>query len=100
MVVKFPDDFKFKDESVEYRKIGVDVEKYHWTFPIDALPYKHLISIIGGDHCWGDGYSTFELFDSRERDVRSYLTLREVNQHLIDNPFSEDQIQSSYTEDE
>jgi hypothetical protein len=45
------------------------------------------ISIVGGgEGLQGDGVVSFEMYDFREDDVQSYLTVEEINNHLFKFP--------------
>lgn len=42
-----------------------------------------LISIVGGDRgLYGDGITTFEMWDYNEEQPRGYLSKKEINEHL------------------
>lgn len=93
-MVKFPEDFDLKDETQElFKNLSTEYgyEKFHWTYPkrpegVLEKDHKVVISIIGGTGCYGDGYSTFEMFDFREDDVQGHLNVWEINEHLKNHP--------------
>lgn len=46
-----------------------------------------IISIVGGGSgLYGDGISTFEMYDFREDGPQGHLSKEEINQHLQSNP--------------
>jgi len=48
-----------------------------------------IISVVGGSHMvYGNGVTTFEMFDFREAEPQGYLTKEDINQHLKDNPIA------------
>lgn len=101
IIPKFPSDFIKRDNSdtPEVRALEAQmwkavfyagVESYyghHWILK-DEDTGKTLISVIGGGlgH-YGDGETTFEMWDYREDDPQGHLTAEEINEHLATNPF-------------
>lgn len=73
----FPDDFKVKKHGI------VDNSK-HWQYPNEN---KTVISVVGGGFgLYGNGITTFEMYDMRESEPQGYLTKEEINEHLKNNP--------------
>lgn len=55
-----------------------------WLFSVDG---KDIISVIGGGNgTYGDGVKTFEMWDFREEDVQGWMTVQELEQHIVENP--------------
>lgn len=81
-VIEFPKDFKRAKHQL------ID-DAWHWQYKIDD---QQIISITGGAHMYGDGFSTFEMWDRRNDDDGpiGYLTREEINRHLEDNPIETD----------
>jgi len=45
----------------------------------------HIISIVGGEKgcgLYGNGETTFEMYDKEDEDVKGWLTIDEINKHL------------------
>lgn len=75
--LRFPEDFK---KSAHQLGSGV---QYVWPQDRDAE-----ISIVGGHWgLYGDGITTFEMYDFREGDIQGHLTIDQINKHLKNNPF-------------
>ena len=78
--IKFPDDFEFKNHHVL---------KGAKQWLLKDINSEVVISIVGGHTgLYGDGVSTFEMFDFREDEPQGYLTTDQINEHLKKNPFS------------
>lgn len=55
-----------------------------WLFSVDG---KDIISVIGGGSgTYGDGVKTFEMWDYREEDVHGWMTVQELEKHIVENP--------------
>jgi hypothetical protein len=77
--MKFPEDFISK-------KHAVIPNAKQWVLEKDN---KTVISIVGGSpSTYGNGVTTFEMYDFREGEPQGYLTKDAINKHLQDNPFN------------
>ena len=69
----FPEDFK----QLPHRIVPGASQ---WIFPKEG---EAVISVIGsGSGLYGDGVTTFEMYDFREDDVQGHLTKEDINEHL------------------
>ena len=95
-VLVFPDDFT-KDihpmykEMIHgapdiYKKLYGDEIPYQWTYSDDKG--NILISIILGSLFYSNGKETYEMYDMRFDSPEGYLTVEEINIHLLNNPIS------------
>lgn len=70
--------------TVELREHQIIAGAKQMTLSVDD---KVVVSIVGGGFgLYGDGVSTFEMWDYREDEPQGYLSVDEINQHLQDNP--------------
>jgi hypothetical protein len=47
-----------------------------------------VMSVVGGaSGLYGDGVTSFEMWDFREDEPQAYLSAEEINNHLKENPF-------------
>jgi len=71
--MKFPDDFKKAAHPVIPGAVQYKATKKCGT----------VISIIGGGvGLYGDGVTTFEMWDFSEDDPRGYMTVKDINEYL------------------
>lgn len=76
-MIKFPEDFKVQPHSVVPNAMRA-------VFPKEG---KAVISIVGGGRgLYGNGITTFEMWDFREEQPKGYLSVEEINLHLEQNP--------------
>jgi len=78
---KFPEDYQMHKHHIE--------DCFQWLYSKESNSSNCLISIVAGPHMYGDGYSTFEMWDKRNEGPLGYLTREEINRHFIDNPLNE-----------
>jgi hypothetical protein len=105
IIPKFPEDFYLKpnDNSPAAQAAARHMQKIveysgcssyhgkHWVLRREG-DGKTIISVIGGGFGhYGDGVTTFEMYDFREEDPQGYLTVDEINEHLKQNPFGDDE---------
>ena len=75
--MKFPEDF-----TVENHQIVQNAKQ--WLLKKDN---EIIISIVGGGYgLYGNGIDTFEMWDYREYQPKTYLTKDEINTHLQKYP--------------
>jgi len=81
--LKFPDDFNKKPHPVIPGAV-----QYLYEPNGD---YGDMISIVGGGFgLYGDGVTTFEMWDTKnDYDVQGYLTAEEINHWLQNHPLEE-----------
>lgn len=73
----FPQDFKKKPHEVVPGAM-------QWTLEKDG---EITISVVGGGFgIYGNGKTTFEMYDFREDGPQGWLTKEEINIHLINHP--------------
>jgi len=76
--MKFPQDFKQELHHLIPRA-------KQWT--LSNKEDKVVISIVGGGTgLYGNGVTTFEMYDFREEEPQSYLSKEDINNHLEINP--------------
>lgn len=76
-MVKFPEDFKVQTHSIVPNAMMA-------TYPKEG---EVVISIVGGGTgLYGNGITTFEMWDFREEQPKGYLSVEEINLHLEQNP--------------
>jgi hypothetical protein len=74
----FPNDFK----SIPH---PVTPGATQWT--LNDSKGKTIISVVGGGiGLYGNGITTFEMWDFREEEPRGYLSTNDINKHLKENP--------------
>lgn len=77
----FPQDFELKAHSV------VQGAK-HWTLK-HPTTNEIIISVVGGGRgLYGNGTTSFEMWDFREAEPHAYLTADDINEHLKNNPIN------------
>lgn len=73
----FPSNFKVEEHHIPGASAWV-------LYGDDAMP---VISIVGGaDGLYGDGVTTFEMWDLRESDPTGWLSAEEINEYLQMHP--------------
>lgn len=75
-IIKFPQDFKFRTHP-----IGVGAQFCYPDFD------NAEVSVVIGDMFYSNGVDTYEMFDFREDDPQGWLTVDDINEHLLKNPF-------------
>ena len=80
-IIKFPKDFKNKPHAAV---LGAT----QWTVGTLDKPDEIIISIVGGidSGLYGNGITSFEMWDFREEEPKGWLTIEEINEHLKNNP--------------
>ena len=74
--IRFPDDFVLNP--------GYWPDGRQWVYP--DLDHKR-ISVVGGARgLYGDGVTTFEMWDKREDEPQGYLSIDQINEHFEKNP--------------
>ena len=78
-ILKFPEDFTRKPHRVV-------PGAYQWLFEYNDT--DEMISIVGGGSgLWGDGITTFEMWDTKNMDEpEGHMTTDDINQWLNDHP--------------
>jgi hypothetical protein len=78
-ILKFPEDFTGKPHRVV-------PGAYQWLFEYNNT--DEMISIVGGGSgLWGDGITTFEMWDTKNMDEpEGHMTTDGINQWLNDHP--------------
>ena len=83
--IVFPKDFK---QNGHPHIPGATQWLYEKPGRIPELDHENAISIVGGGMgLYGDGVTTFEMYDFREGEPQGYLSIEEINKHLASNPF-------------
>lgn len=77
MKTKFPDDFEEKD----HENIPGATQ---WILKKNG---EVAVSVVGGGRgLYGNGITTFEMWDFRDNEPKGYLSKEEINKHLESNP--------------
>jgi len=88
--MKFPDDFEVSPHSI------IPGAK-QWSLKVpddspiietsDFIAGQTIISVVGGGMgLYGNGVTTFEMWDYREDDIHGHLSAEDINTHLEKNP--------------
>ena len=86
IIIQFPIDFQYRSEY------DGPYIKHIWVYPKklqkdnEAKPFAWTVSIIGGNNCYGDGVTTYEMWDIRKREPVGYLSEANINLYLSENP--------------
>lgn len=76
--LKFPQDFRKRTHPTLPNAV-------QWVWPTTG---RIGISIVGGHSgLYGNGVTTFEMYDLRQEGPQGYLTKEQINEHLKNNPF-------------
>jgi hypothetical protein len=76
-ILTFPEDFILRSHP-----LGQGLQ---WVDNLENIT----ISIVGGSKgLYGDGITTFEMWDFREENPRGYLSTEDINEHLSNNPIT------------
>lgn len=74
----FPDDYEFREHPV------FPQTAWQWRYIVND---KTHVSIVAGEPgLWGDGYTTFEMWDYRNAEPWYSQTADEINRHFKENP--------------
>ena len=75
-ISKFPQDFKFRSHPIG--------QCAQFCYP----DFENVeISVVIGDVFYSNGVDTYEMYDFRQNEPQGWLTVDDINNHLLNNPF-------------